>query len=117
MANRFKKALDNRSVNMEQSEVTLNEEVYETLDNSEDTNVTEENNSDVIEESNEEASDTSSVADLLADLGSPKKKEFKNKTYYLSVDLTKEISKVAKAKKMSESKLLNDLLEKIFMNK
>lgn len=53
------------------------------------------------------------IPDILAQLGIEGKKEYKNKTYYLSVKVVEEISRIAKLKGMSESKLINDLLEKI----
>lgn len=53
------------------------------------------------------------IPDILAELGIEGKKEYKNKTYYLSVKVVQEISRIAKLKGMSESKLINDLLEKI----
>ncbi|MFD3158713.1 hypothetical protein ACFIJ5_18035 (plasmid) [Haloimpatiens sp. FM7330] len=114
MANKFRKALSSRAVNM--NEVDKQSEVKkESVENSDDVKNNDEVNNEI--EETEDFQKNVFASELLKDVGVSKKKEFKNKTYYLSVDVTKEISKVAKSKKMSESKLLNDLLEKIFLNK
>jgi len=40
-------------------------------------------------------------------------KTFKNKTYYLETSINEEVKKMAKKQKVSESKLVNDILKHV----
>lgn len=150
MANKFKKALDTRSVKLEKvAKKAENSEIQNEneLEKSSLENETKENNSmeinnndmdmnceeQIVDESIENENETNKIKknrtskkvgkkknigndkipEILAELGIEGKKEYKNKTYYLSVKVIEEISRIAKVKGMSESKLINDLLEKI----
>ena len=87
MANKFEKAVQNRT-----SEILArgkkNLPKDETLNN--DTLV-----------------DLSSIIDI-------KEKSGKNKTFYLDEEVIKNIKKYAKSQKVSESKLVNDILKHVF---
>ncbi|WP_279146107.1 MULTISPECIES: DUF6364 family protein [Clostridium] len=87
MANKFEKAVQNRTSEiLESGKKNLPKD--ETLNN--DTLV-----------------DLSSIIDI-------KEKSGKNKTFYLDEEVIKNIKKYAKSQKVSESKLVNDILKHVF---
>ncbi|GCD12385.1 hypothetical protein [Clostridium tagluense] len=91
MANKFDKAVQNRS--------------YEILDSGK-----KQKNDDVVVVEDKAIEPTSFNLDDIIDKSS---KNSKNKTYYLETSAIDEVKKIAKKQKISESKLVNDILKHV----
>ncbi|MBZ9626415.1 hypothetical protein G9F71_026795 [Clostridium sp. FP2] len=91
MANKFDKAVQNRS--------------YEILDSGK-----KQKNDDVVLVEDKAIEPTSFNLDDIIDKSS---KNSKNKTYYLETSAIDEVKKIAKKQKISESKLVNDILKHV----
>ncbi|MBZ9626432.1 hypothetical protein G9F71_026880 [Clostridium sp. FP2] len=91
MANKFDKAVQNRS--------------YEILDSGK-----KQKNDDVVLVEDKAIEPTSFNLDDIIDKSS---KNSKNKTYYLETSAIDEVKKIAKKQKISESKLINDILKHV----
>ncbi|MBU3130567.1 hypothetical protein [Clostridium tagluense] len=91
MANKFDKAVQNRS--------------YEILDSGKKQKI-----DDVVVVEDKSPESTSFNLDDIIDKSS---KNSKNKTYYLETNAIDEVKKIAKKQKISESKLVNDILKHV----
>ena len=110
MQNKFKKATEQRYKEDEKLEIKQNNDTTENL-----------KNSDIVKTDNEDEAtnttklvtneDTNSFLDNIIKV--PENKEFTNKTYYLEKTVSDKISQIAKTKKISDSKLLNEILKHV----
>ncbi|MBW9150356.1 hypothetical protein K2F40_15460 [Clostridium sp. CM028] len=92
MANKFDKAVQNRSYEILDSGKKQKPDDVTVLEADKTLKQTGFNLDDIIEKSS---------------------KSSKNKTYYLETSATNEIKKIAKSQKISESKLVNDILKHV----
>lgn len=92
MANKFDKAIENRSSEILDSGKTQTTENIRTTIEDNSINQNGFNLNDIIGKT---------------------EKNSKNKTYYLEISVIDEIKKVAKSKKVSESKIVNDILKHV----
>lgn len=109
MTNKFKKAVEQRISEEEFIETAANENSKKG-----DTNDLKNENDDKGNDKNNEIQDIEnidySIINILETKGD---KKAKNKTYYLDESVIKAVAQISKKKKMSESKVANDILKHI----
>lgn len=103
-ANKFKKAIETRQEEKSMLENQLDNTLINTLENKKE-NILEDNQ----EQDNTKGFDINDILDI-------KISKSKNKTYYLQEEVINAVVKTAKSKKVSESKVVNDLLKHILCN-